>query len=127
MTDRSIEFQTAVYSTLDAALSVPVYDSVPQNAGYPYVTIDFQDDTNADYLSAKKTRKIMYFAVWSDYRGQKEVLEILGDIYDTLHQQSLVLTGGRVAQLMVLSKSTSREPDGLTYMGQLRLSALIEH
>jgi len=127
MTDRSMEFQTAVYSALNTALSVPVYDSVPQDATYPYVTIDFQDDANADYLSERKTRKLMYFAIWSDYRGQKEVLQIMGAIDTALHQTKLDLSGGTVAQLMVVSKRTSREPDGVTYMGQLRLSALIEH
>jgi hypothetical protein len=127
MTDRSVEFQTAIYTALDAALSVPVYDSVPQDATYPYVTIDFQDDLNADYISDRKTRKMMYFAVWSDYRGQKEVLEIMAAIDTALHQKTLTLSAGRVAQLLVMTKKTNREPDGVTYMGQLRLSALIEH
>jgi len=126
MSDKSVVFQTALYAALDAALTTPVYDFVPQNATYPYVTIDFQDDTNADFLSERKWRKILYLTVWSDYRGQKEVLEIMSAIDTALHQQRLTITGGNVAQLMILSKKTNREPDNVTYMGQVRLQALIE-
>jgi len=75
MSDPSVAFQTAVYSALDAGLSVPIYDSVPQDATYPYVTIDYQDSSRANWLSDRKDQKIMYFSVWSDYRGQKEVYQ----------------------------------------------------
>lgn len=131
MSDNNVAFQTAIYTALNTALGsspvVPVYDFVPQGTAYPYVTIDFQDDSNADFLSARKSRKIMYFAVWSDYRGQKEVLEIMSRIDTALHQKELVLSSGRIAQMRVLSKRTNREPDGLTYMGQLRLEVLLEY
>lgn len=131
MSDNNVAFQTAIYTALNTALSsdpaVPVCDFVPQDTPYPYVTIDFQDDLNADFLSDRKTRKVMYFAIWSDYRGQKQVLEIMSRIDTALHQKSLALSSGRIAQMRVLSKRTNREPDGVTYMGQLRLEVLLEH
>lgn len=127
----AVAFQTAIYSALTTALSsapaVAVYDYTPQDTAYPYVTISFQDDANADFLSERKTRKVMYFAVWSDYRGQKEVLEIMARIEEALHQQTLALSSGRIAQMRVLSQRTNREPDGQTFMGQLRLEVLLEH
>lgn len=126
MSDPSIAFQTAIYTELNTNLSVPIYDSVPQDASYPYVTIDFQDSSNADYLSNRKEEKIMYFAVWSDYRGQKEVLEIMAELDSLLDEKRFTLTTGRIAQMRVLSKRTNREADGVTYMGQLRLQVLLE-
>lgn len=126
MSDPSVAFQTAIYTELDANLSVPIYDSVPQDASYPYVTIDYQDSSNANYLSKRKDQKIMYFAVWSDYRGQKEVLEIMAELDSLLNDKKFNLTTGRIAQMRVLSKRTNREADGVTYMGQLRLQVLLE-
>ncbi len=128
MSDPAFALQTAVYSELDSNMSTPIYDSVPQDASYPYVTIDYQDSSDADYLGdQRKESKIMYFAVWSNYRGQKEVLQIMGEIDALLHNKRLSLSTGRVAQMRVLSKRTNREPDGVTYMGQLRLLVLVEH
>ena len=126
MSDPSIAFQSAVYAALDAGLSAPIYDSVPQGAAYPYVTIEYQDSSRANWLSNRKDQKIMYFSVWSDYRGQKEVLQIMAEIDTLLHDQKFTLSTGRVAQSQVLSKRTNRESDGVTFMGQLRLQVLLE-
>ena len=126
MSEPSAAFQTAIYTELNANLSVPIYDSVPQSADYPYVTIDSQDSNNADFLSKRKDAKTMYFAVWSDYRGQKEVLDIMAELDSLLHEQRFTLSTGRIASMRVLSKRTNREPDGVTYMGQLRLQVLLE-
>jgi len=126
MSEPSVAFQSAIYAQLNANLSVPVYDSVPQGAEFPYVTIDFQDSSNADFLSSRKDEKTMYFAVWSDYRGQKQVLEIMAELDSLLHDKKFTLSVGRIAQMRVLTKRTNREPDGVTYMGQLRLQVLLE-
>jgi hypothetical protein len=126
MSDPSIAFQTAIYTELDAQLSVPVYDSVPQSATYPYVTIDYQDSSRANWLSDRKDEKTIYFSVWSDYRGQKEVLQIMSEMDTLLHNQRFTLSTGRIAKMQVLSKRTNRESDGVTFMGQLRLQVLLE-
>ena len=131
MSENSADFQTALFSTLKTALAsspaVPLYDFVPQGTKYPYVTIDYQTDMNADFLSLRKTEKMLYLSVWSDYRGQKQVLDIMSRIDTALHHASLTLTSGRIAQMRVLSKRTNREPDGVTYMGQVKLQVLLEH
>jgi hypothetical protein len=127
MSDPSIAFQTAIYTELNANLSVPVYDSVPQSATYPYVTIDYQDSSRANWLSDRKDQKIMYFSVWSDYRGQKEVLQIMSELDTLLHNQRFTLSTGRIAEMQVLSKRTNRESDGVTFMGQLRLQIILEY
>jgi hypothetical protein len=126
MSDPSVAFQTAIYTELDAQLSVPIYDSVPQSATYPYVTIDYQDSSRANWLSDRKDEKTMYFAVWSDYRGQKEVLAIMSELDTLLNNQRFTLSTGRIAKMQVLSKRTNRESDGVTFMGQLRLQVLLE-
>lgn len=127
MSDNAWALQQALYTALDGVLSVPVYDSVPETATYPYVTIDYTDGSNADFLNSRKDSKVVYFSVWSTYRGQKEVLEIMSEMDTILHNKDLALSSGRVAQMRVESKRTNREPDMVTYMGQLRLLVLVEH
>lgn len=127
MSDPSVALQTALYSALDAAVSCPVYDFVPQDAVEPYVVIASVTTNNAEYLNSRKDSKVFYLSVYSTYRGQKEVQEIMGAISDALHNNRLSLTTGRVASMRVLGTDTNREPDGVTFMGQVRLSVLVEH
>lgn len=127
MSDPSLALQTAIFSALDSALSCSVYDHVPQAASYPYVVIAQVSTDNAEFLNARKDRKTVYLAVYSTYRGQKEVQELMATISDTLHNNKLSLTTGRIASIRVIGMDTNREPDGVTYMGQVRVSVLVEH
>ena len=127
MSEPTLALQEAIYTKLIADLSVPVFDHVPQGTAYPYVTLEFQDVLDADYLNARKDQRTLYMTVWSTYRGQKEVLEIMQEIYEALHVKHLPLSTGRIAQMRVFSRRTNREPDGVTFMGQVRVSVLTEH
>jgi len=76
--------KTAIYGAL-SNISAPVFDHVPQGTDYPYVVIDYMDATNAEYLSNRKDQVIVYLSVYSVYRGQTEVLGIMQEIDDALH------------------------------------------
>lgn len=127
MSTTTFALQKAIYSAVDAALSVPVYDFVPQGSTYPYVTIDFQEAFDNDFLNGRKDRHLIYLTIWSDYRGQKEVMDIMSDIDATLHEARPALETGRVVQMRVIARQTSRDEDGLTYMGRVRLQVITEH
>lgn len=129
MSDPVFALQSGLYGALSTALSgvAGVYDHVPQGTAYPYVTFDYQEANNADYVNSRKDSVFVYLAVWSEYRGQKEVLNIMDAIDKALHNQKLPLSTGRAANVSVLSKRTNREPDGLTYMGQVRIKVILEH
>lgn len=127
MSDPSVALQAAMYTALEAALSCPVYDFVPQDAVEPYVVIASINSNNAELLNNRKDRKVFYLSVYSTYRGQKEVQEIMAQIDAALHLQRLSLSTGRVASMRVLGTDTNREPDGVTFMGQVRVSVLVEH
>jgi len=119
--------KAALYVALDSALSVPVYDHVPQGSEYPYVSIDTLSANNAEFLNSRKDGVSVYLSVWSTYRGQTEVLGIMQDIDDALHNNRLALASGRLASCRVVSKDTNREPDGVTYQGQVVISVLLEY
>ncbi|MNE98321.1 hypothetical protein D3C80_1968190 [compost metagenome] len=71
--------------------------------------------------------RFQYLSVWSKYQGQAEVKRIMGEIGNALHRQRLRLATGRAVSVRVLRTRTNREPDGLTYQGQVTLRILTTH
>jgi len=94
-----IGLQTAIFTVLEAALTPPVYDQVPQpadggdDAAYPYVVMgDYkpnQNDTD-DEVGFDGTMQVH---VWSRYDGNKEVSDIQDLIYTALHRTQPTVTG----------------------------------
>lgn len=107
--------------------SIPVYDAVPQGAAMPYVTVDFSISSRADHLVERRDERLVYFNVWSEQRGQAEVLKILGALDALLHRADLTLDTGHAAYTLVESKSTRRDTDNVTFMGRLTLRVMSEH
>lgn len=112
--DASWPLQQAIYSALDAALSVPVYDDVPQDATFPYVTIG--EDTVADRGTKAEAGQEFTVTVhaWSRQRGRKEAKEILGQIYAALHEQALTVTGFGVSLVRFEFADSFLDQDGVT-------------
>ena len=121
--------QKAIFSTLKAALlvdSVDIFDHVSQGEAKPYVVLDAQDITPRDYLVAQRDFRRVYLSIWSDYRGQKEVLDIYKVIYDTLHRQPVSLDNGRMVRCEVERFRSIQDADGLTYTGTVTLKLITE-
>ncbi|MGV6473505.1 DUF3168 domain-containing protein [Azotobacter vinelandii] len=128
MSDPSLALQQALYQRLSAELSVPVYDAVPMETPYPYVTLDYEVSSNASPISGRKRQqRLIYLSVWSDYQGQAEVKGILAEIQAALDGRPLELTTGRAVAVRVLRTSTHREPDGVTYQGSATVGVLTTH
>lgn len=128
MSSVALAVQKAIKDALASALSgvAAVYDYVPQGAAYPYVTIDRMDAVTDDFLASRKDERFVYLNVWSQYRGQKEVLEILSEMESALHQQRLFLQAGRSIACDVIRQNTRREPDNLTFMGNMTVRVRTE-
>lgn len=128
MSEPSAATQKALYTALSAALSpIKVYDAVPQGAAYPYVVINNTEIVTADFLGSRKDERMVYLSVWSQYRGQKEVLDILADIDAALHRTALTLETGRMVQCFVADKGTSRDSDNLSFQGRVKLRIITQH
>jgi hypothetical protein len=125
--DPGVAVQKAVFEALDAALSCPVYDRVPQGAAYPYVTLSGQMATPDDPLNSRRDERFVYLNVWSQYAGQKEVLDIMATIDAILHRARLSMDSGRMVRAYVTRKMTNREPDNETYQGAVTVRILTEH
>lgn len=121
MSDYQWALQQALYTALTGASPAiaggRVYDHVPQDATFPFVMIaapqGIPDDTSTD--TGISTTYDLH--TYSRYRGQKETLQLISQIYDELHGQSLTVTGRTSAHSWVRSDRTFEEPDGLTMRG----------
>lgn len=118
----------AVYTRLTSALSpIKAYDSVPQGAAYPYVVIESLVGVQSDFVSSRKDEFFVYLSVWSQYKGQKQVADIIGDICDALHRTQLPMDTGRMVECTVREKRTIRDADNLTFQGSVKLRIMAEH
>lgn len=126
MSDPSVALQTALIAAIEGVVDCDVWDAVPQNSPYPYVTIDSSVAGNEDFLAERMDRRFIYIGVWSRNYGQAEVSLIMSQI-DTLNEKPLSLSTGQVASLRVERKRTVREPDNLTYQGQVTLRIITTH
>lgn len=125
--DPNKAWHAALYQALRDGLSVPVYDGVPHSAPLPFVTIDSHLSIDADLLVERQTELSTFLSVWSEQRGQAEVLDIMAEIDALLHQQKLPLDTGSIASLRVDDKSTRRDQDGETFSGRVTLRVYIDH
>jgi len=128
VSDPSLALQQALYQRLTAELSCPVYDAVPADTPYPYVTLDSEAATNASPVSGRRREtRLLYLSVWSNYPGQAEVKRLIGEIVAALDERPLPLSIGRAVSVRIERTSTNREPDGATYMGAVTVRVITTH
>lgn len=124
--------QKAVGDALDAALSqlsppVPVYDHVPAGQSYPFVEIGRWMTTPANLVAERMTEAMVTITVWSDKRGQGQVLQLLDVIDDALDDVTLTTTVGTVVRCDRERADTALDGDGLTYTGTAIYTILLQH
>ena len=127
MADPSFALQVALFARLESEVSCPIYDSVPMNAAFPYVSLDSEVSNNNDPLASRRDIRFFYLSVWSDFRGQEEVKRLMAEIDAATHERPLPLSAGRVVSIRVERKQANREPDGVTYQGSVTLRIITQH
>jgi len=116
----SLSLQQAVFDALVAALSVSVYDHVPDDAAFPYVVVG-EDTLNMwDTKSINGFDAMVTLHTWSRYRGRKECKQIQGNIYDALHDAPLAITGYNHVYTYLDNEDSFLDEDGLTRHGVSR-------
>lgn len=118
------EVYAAIFARLEAALSVPVYDHVPQDlpeSAYPFVRLDYpnleDDDTDLELGFSGEIQIISY----SRYRGIKEINELMDAVYASLHRlDELVTANYSISNVYQSLINTTTAPDGITRNGVQR-------
>lgn len=101
------------------AAATPVFDHVPHGQAFPFVALDHQQVLQNDGCEIHGFTHNFFLSVWSSYRGQKEVWEILDRVWRGLHDRTLRLENGVHVLCQVTEQGSDRDADGVTYMGRL--------
>lgn len=85
-----VKVQEYLYYLLNK-LPYDVYDSVPKDAKCPYIKIgaDYGGDNSTKTNLAYKDYQ--YIDVFSEYRGKKEVMQIMKQVNDLLQNKTITL------------------------------------
>lgn len=130
----SVNLQTAIFSTLTGgtltdisgtSITSKVFDDVPEGTAYPYVVIG---EETAIPVGAKDTdghEHTLTFHVWSQYRGRKEIKQIMQQIYTLLHNVAISITGATLVNIRHEFERTLLESDGITRHGVIRFRAVV--
>ena len=63
--------------------------------------------------------------VWSQYRGRKEIKQIMEQIYTILHNVAISITGATLVNIRHEFERTLLESDGITRHGVIRFRAVV--
>jgi|TARA_R100000455_G_C6255632_1_gene111542 hypothetical protein len=132
MAVHSFELQKAIFSTLSGASltdvsagSVNVYDDVPEGAPYPYVVIGEETAINSGTKDKDAVEHTLTLHVWSRYRGRKEIKLLMEQVYTTLHDSDITVSGASLVNLRQEFQTTLMENDGITRHGVIRFRAVV--
>lgn len=125
--DASFDVQTAIYARLTSSspriADGNIYDDVPQDVEFPYVQIGESVYEEADVDTKIRTDETVTLYVYSRYRGQKEIKDIVSLIKDEFHKTTLAVSG-RDALIWWGGSLTRLDPDGVTRQGIIRLNII---
>jgi hypothetical protein len=120
----SFDLQTAIFSllsgdsTLDGLVgNNKIFDNVPQDTAYPYVRIGLESASDVGTKTLDGNVHRVDIEVWSQYRGQKEIKQIMERLYNLFNNSSISVTGCDSVMSYVVNTATIVETDNLTRHG----------
>jgi hypothetical protein len=134
MANPELEIQGAVVARLKADPAVTalvngrIYDSVPSNAAFPYISIGPVDSVADDADCITGLIVAQQIDCWSRAVGYPEVKKIADAVRASLHDQESALPLATNALTFFEHRNTriTRDPDGLTSHGILGFEAGIQ-
>ena len=131
MSDHSLELQKSIFdvinndSTITSTYGANVYDFVPDNSAFPYVKIGEETSVDNGAKTLQGNEHTLVIHIFSQYRGSKEVKNIMARIYALLHESNLSVTGASLVNLRFEFSDVIKENDGLTMHGLQRFRAIV--
>jgi len=103
-----------------------LYDDVPANPQYPYLTYGAarMRDVSAD--GAKITEHVLTLHIWSRYQGRLEALDALSFVTGALETGDLDVTGREVVRVQTLYADVLRTTSHITLHGIIRVRIITE-
>ena len=127
----SWELQKSIFSTLNGnttgmgGANVPVFDDVPEGTLYPYVVLGEETAANNGTKNLDGVEHTLTIHAWSQYRGRREIKEIMQSVYENLHNTAISVTGASLVSIRQEFNTTLAEQDGITRHGVMRFRAVV--
>jgi len=129
----SFELQKSVFAKLVAAnitdfagdAITGVFDDVPLDTAYPYVVIGDETATNISTKDKDFHEHTLTIHIWSQYRGNRDIKEIMEQVYAALNDVSYTVSGASGVNLKHEFQTTLTEGDGITRHGVMRFRAVV--
>ena len=121
------EIQKAIFQRLNSSpgSGYTVYDDVPEDAEFPYIVVGDGSSIPFDTKDTNGSEASVVVHSWSRFDGREEVKQIMGEIYDLLHEAEFGVQGHDTILCLVEFQETFLEPDGRTRHGIQRFNLII--
>ena len=128
--DAQIDLQTAIYNSLtgDTTLMASingVFDFVPQETNYPYVTIGNDDYTWFGSMGKDGGQYNVQIDIWTQQENREECKNIMKLVSDFLHNGSLIITNNVHISTRLDFQETVQESDNFTHHGIQRYTIFL--
>ena len=98
---------------------------MPEETSYPYVVIGEETAIDSSAKDKDIFEHTLTIHIWSQYRGRRDIKEIMEQVHDTLHDSSLSVTGASMVNMRQEFQTTLLEGDGITRHGVMRFRAVV--
>lgn len=127
-----LELQGAIFAALQvnaavtALVGTRIYDRVPDDRVFPYVSFGPIDSIEDDVECITGFEIAQQMDVWSRQVGYPECKRIVDAVRGALHDVDLTLPSNGLVYFQCRQTRIFRDPDGLTSHGALSFEASIE-
>jgi hypothetical protein len=131
MSLHSWQLQKSIFTALNgnvtgvSSANIPIYDDVPEGSVYPYVVIGEETTSNNGTKTLDGVEHTITLHVWSQYRGRREIKEIMQSVYEKLHNTAITVSGASLVNIRQEFSNTLAEQDGITRHGVMRFRAIL--
>lgn len=133
MSDAIWALQRALYQALAAEPGIQtllgnpvrIYDDPPAGAELPYLVIGPTQITDWAGVDRGLQHDLRLHA-FSAYAGRREIKQIMGAVYDALHEANLTVDGHRLVNIRFVFADAVRRRDANAYQGVMRYRAVTQ-
>jgi hypothetical protein len=129
MSDPSLALQIALVKALKdgTVAGGRIYDAIPKDAQFPYVTIGDDQVVGDDVECAEGSEVFVRIHGWSRTVGYTELKRIAAAIRAALRGATLTLSGFVVNEIEFVQTQYLQDPDGLTRHSVTQYRIIITH
>ncbi|KAB0538472.1 hypothetical protein HNQ68_002298 [Pseudochrobactrum saccharolyticum] len=129
----SVSLQDVILNKLQADQAIValvgsrIYDGVPENAEFPYISFGATDYSPDDADCIAGRHETIQLDCWSRDQGRKWPCKALADaVKKALHDIDADMSNGALVSMTVTLVRVIDDPDGITAHGIVQVTAIIE-